>query len=287
MSSIRQKPPKVGCCVARCSKSGAAECCVAYPNRLLPSMFSPVTSLVGAFRALRRFLVGNVPDVRGQPGRGATAASARDAGARWPGDRHLQRLVMTAGLLLASIQLVAADALMPSGIELKGVRGEGRVLLDPSATLDVAAVADKFNAGEGLLTNPGDPLPAGGGQVYWYQLKLPEVPERTRVVVTLPYAGIDRVDFFRPVGLDWQVQRSGDLVAVDDWPMRNLTPVFRFDLEPAETRHTYLRVVHGSPLHIYWQVWDSATFFEHTKLLHMGLGAYAGLVMLLIVLSLV
>lgn len=206
---------------------------------------------------------------------------------RWLSRGALRLLAVLAGIFLASSQPASAGAFVPSESLIQGVRGEGRVLMDPSGVLGVADIEEKFNAGEGQAIPPGEALPAGGGKAWWYQLKLPEVTSTTRVAVTLPYAGIDRVEFYRPEGLGWRMQAAGDTIAVKDWPLRNLTPVFRFDLEPAETRHSYMRVIHGPPLRIYWQVWDGMAFFENAKLSHMGLGAYMGLVTLLIVLGVV
>jgi diguanylate cyclase (GGDEF)-like protein len=66
-----------------------------------------------------------------------------------------------------------------------------------------------------------------------------------------------------------------------------LHPAFEFVQQPGEVRRTYLRVQHSHPINVRWTVWSTRDFQESSKHWHLLLGAYLGLVALVILLCVV
>lgn len=171
----------------------------------------------------------------------------------------------------------------------RGVLGEGQVLVDYAGALTFDQVRSKFDAGEGQPATPQRIMPTGGGRAIWYRLALPEVNGPTPLVLTVPHPNMDNVDLYRPSlaapGGQWQLQRSGDQIAVADWPVRHLTPAFELLLQPGENQPTYLRVAHNYPISVPWQLSDPHSFHEQSKESHLLLGVYIGLVLLIAMMS--
>ncbi|SFU62765.1 GGDEF domain-containing protein, diguanylate cyclase (c-di-GMP synthetase) or its enzymatically inactive variants [Polaromonas sp. YR568] len=163
--------------------------------------------------------------------------------------------------------------------------GEGDVLVDASGSLTFEQVRSKFDAGEGQPILPQRIMPTGGGSAIWYRLALPAVGEPTPLMLTVPHPNMDSVDLYRPAAGQWQLERSGDQLAVAQWPVRHLTPAFELLLQPGETRPTYLRVTHNYPISVPWQLADRQSFHEQSKESHLLLGVYIGLVLLIAMMS--
>jgi GGDEF domain-containing protein len=158
---------------------------------------------------------------------------------------------------------------------------------DPSgiATFDAARAA--FATGQGQPNNRSRVMSLGPARAVWYELALPPVTVPVRAVLTLPVAGLDAVEFYRPDGFGgWQMQRAGDSVPVADWPVRYLQPAFVFTVRPGEPRQTtYMRVRHSHPVAVSWVLRDASSFNEANKSWHLVLGGYAGIMILVLVLA--
>lgn len=130
-------------------------------------------------------------------------------------------------------------------------------------------------------------MPLGPRRAVWYRIAMNAVAEPQQAVLTLPIAGIDSVEFFRPDRSGgWQVQRAGDAVPVARWPVRYLHPAFAFTLQPAPAEPVaYLRVQHSHPVAIHWTLRDASAFDEANKLWHLLLGGYVGFLLLVVVLA--
>lgn len=154
-----------------------------------------------------------------------------------------------------------------------------------TASLDVARAA--FQQGLGRPVVPGQIMPLGGNRAIWYQLDLSGVTAPVRAALTVPVNGINRVELLRPDGAGgWQVQRAGDAIPVAEWPVRYLHPAFVFTVRPEESpASTYLKVQHSHPIGVDWVLWDAMGFEESSKLWHLALGAYLGVMVLVVVLS--
>lgn len=164
------------------------------------------------------------------------------------------------------------------------------MLLDTSGDLTIDQVHARFEAGEGQAVNAGQILPAGGGRTLWYQLKLGAVATPARLVLEVPYPGMDNVELYRLAPQaggegEWQLQRSGDQIPVMAWPLRHLYPAFELQILPGENRPTYLRVAHNHPILVYWTLSDARSFQERSEHWHLLLGIYIGLVLLIVVMS--
>lgn len=126
----------------------------------------------------------------------------------------------------------------------------------------------------------------GGQQTAWLRIVLPAVDAAADAVMTVVHPGLDSANLHYMVpGADWQMQRAGDTLPVAEWSMPYLHPAFSLELLPGETRAVYLAVRHSSPVGVYWQLWDRASFDRHSSTLHMVLGGYLGFVILVVVLS--
>ncbi|HXC38417.1 MAG TPA: 7TM-DISM domain-containing protein, partial [Burkholderiales bacterium] len=158
--------------------------------------------------------------------------------------------------------------------------------IDPSgkATLDVAQTA--FEGKQGRPADPARVMPFGAGAAVWYQLQLPKLPAPAQAVLTVPIPGIGQVELFDPDGAGgWHSRRSGDAINVDQWSVRYLYPAFALTMQPGETQATYLRMQNSHPVRVTWQLQDAAGFLETAKLWHLALGAYVGLMALVVLLS--
>jgi diguanylate cyclase (GGDEF)-like protein len=152
------------------------------------------------------------------------------------------------------------------------------------ATLDAARAA--FQDHKGHATDPSEVMPFGGDTAVWYRLQLPEVAAPTQAVFTVPIAGIDRLELFYPDAAGgWRSQRAGDALNVDQWPVRFLYPAFSLTLQPGQARDTYLRAQNNHAIRLDWQLQDAGSFMQTVKLWHLALGGYAGLIVLVILLS--
>lgn len=207
-----------------------------------------------------------------------------------------------AGLLLVYGQVFAQETAGLQAVEPRpvhaqlavagasGLQKEALVLIDTAGDLTVNQVHARFEAGEGQPVNTGQIMPTGGGRILWYWLQLPSVAAPARVVLEVPYPGMDNVELYRLAPQaggegEWQLQRSGDQIPVMSWPLRHLHPAFELLLLPGESRPTYLRVAHSYPINVYWTLSDARSFQEHSEDWHLLLGIYIGLVLLIVMMS--
>ncbi|HWI80846.1 7TM diverse intracellular signaling domain-containing protein [Ramlibacter sp.] len=182
----------------------------------------------------------------------------------------------------AGLGVAAAEPLI--AWQAPAVRGLGWVDGSGTASLDEAQAA--FDSGAGHPVDPSAVVPLGPGVAAWYRLALPPVAQPTRAVLRLAFAGTDRVDLYRPgPGGGWDLQRSGDAVPMSQRPLRHLAPAFVFTIDPGEGP-TYMRVANAQPMRVEWTLQDAGSFVESVKGWHLALGAYAGFVAMVVLLSL-
>ncbi len=188
-------------------------------------------------------------------------------------------------LLGAAAGLAAAQAGPPRNWADREIAAQYWADGSGKATLDGARAA--FEGGLGQRASPAQLMPLGGGAAVWYRLQLPVVDEPARAVFSITFPGTDSVDLFRSDGAGgWRVQRSGDVLPVNEWPVQDLYPTFAFTLQPGEVHPTYMRVLHTHPIRVNWVLWDARSFNAASKAWHLGLGAYIGFVVLVMLLSL-
>ncbi len=198
--------------------------------------------------------------------------------------RQLLRGVL-ASLIVACLPWAAAPA-AAQGPVTGGLGGQAQalVVIDRSGAQTAAEIWQRFERGEGLPAQADRIMPTGGSAAMWYQLALPAVTDATPLVLAVPHPGMNRVELYRPqAGGGWRVERSGDAIAVADWPVRYLHPAFAWVQFPGEVRTTYLRVQHSHPISVRWTVWRASDFHESSKRWHLLLGVYGGLMLLVIV----
>ncbi|MDI1267837.1 MAG: sensor domain-containing diguanylate cyclase [Polaromonas sp.] len=191
--------------------------------------------------------------------------------------------VLAACWLVAGLPVLAQTGSAPAAGWL-GRQGEALVLVDTLGGQTLAQVQQRFTSGEATPASADRIMPAGGAAALWYQLALPAVGESTPLVLALPHPGMNRVDLYRPAADGgWDVLRSGDSIPVSRWPLPYLHPAFELVQQPGEARPSYLRVQHSHPISVRWTVWSARDFQESSKRWHFLLGAYAGLVALVLV----
>ncbi len=192
-------------------------------------------------------------------------------------------------VLLALAGPLSASEVEPQVTErLMGQQGSGLVLVDASGRQTPDEIGLRFERGEATAAQPERIMPTGGAASMWYQLSLPAVSVPTSRVLTVPHPGMNRVELYRPREDDgWRVEHSGDSIAVARWPLRYLHPAFEFVQQPDEAGPTYLRVQHSHPISVRWTLWNTRDFQESSKHWHLLLGAYMGLVALVILLCVV
>jgi GGDEF domain-containing protein len=204
---------------------------------------------------------------------------------RWrDGWRRLGRLGLM--LLIAATPALAAGQPEPQRAWPDRDR-VARYWVDESGTASLEEVRAAFQRGQGRPITPHRIMPLGGNRSLWYQLDLSAVRSPVRAVLTVPVPGIDRVELHRPDGKGgWLVQRSGDSLPVAQWPVRYLYPVFIFTVNPGEAQPSaYLKMQHGHPIATDWALSDSVSFEEASKAWHLVLGAYVGVIVLVVLLS--
>jgi GGDEF domain-containing protein len=162
-----------------------------------------------------------------------------------------------------------------------------RYWIDESGDASIEEVRRAFRNGQSRTAAPHQIMPLGGPRSVWYQVDLPAVSTPVRAVLTVPVPGIDRVELYRPDGQGgWQVHRSGDSLPVAQWPMRYLYPAFTFTLSPGEaSASTWVKVQHGHPVAAGVEMSDATDFQEASKAWHLALGAYVGMMLLVVLLS--
>lgn len=193
--------------------------------------------------------------------------------------------------LLAAVLLILAGPVQAgtqAGWQWMGPHGNGLVVMDASGQQTLDQIGQRFERGEATVAQPDRIMPTGGPASMWYQLSLPAVTVPTSRVLAVPHPGMNRVELYRPGEAgNWQAEYSGDSIAVAQWPLRYLHPAFEFVQQPGEARPTYLRVQHSHPINVRWTVWNARDFQESSKHWHLLLGAYMGLVALVILLCVV
>ena len=164
-----------------------------------------------------------------------------------------------------------------------GQQAAAQLVIDGSGQQTLAQIEQRFALGESEPANAARIMPTGGSTAVWYRLALPVVSVPTPLVLALPHPGMNRVDLYRPLADGgWGVERSGDSIPVTQWPLPYLHPAFELVLQPGEARASYLRVQHSHPISVRWTLWSARDFQESGQRWHFFLGAYAGLVLLVI-----
>ena len=198
--------------------------------------------------------------------------------------RHLLRALVMALTTAAAGLAVAQTEPSLAWAHRGDVPGQYWIDASGKASLETAGAA--FDGGQGRAADPAQIMPLGGGVAIWYRLQLPAVTAPARAVLTVPFGGMDNVELFHPDGAGgWTTQRAGEALPVGQWPLRYLHPAFAFTLQPGETQPTYLRIQHSHSSGVTWVLWDASSFSESAKLWHLALGAYAGFMVLVVLLS--
>ncbi|MCJ0763877.1 sensor domain-containing diguanylate cyclase [Variovorax terrae] len=146
-----------------------------------------------------------------------------------------------------------------------------------AATVAVLAPSLPFEPSASTLTHR-----LGDGAL-WQRLVLQPLPAGQRWFLQVSFHGLDQVGlFYQDADGHWVAQRAGDRVAVDDWAIRDRTPVFALDTAAAP-REYWLRIANwpipvGARLLLLRE--DELTAWRNGG--NLLLGAYFGLALLVV-----
>ena len=204
-----------------------------------------------------------------------------------------KRLLSVASLVLLFLfagGFVAVKTASAAALSADVIAVDAQVLVDATGSLDIAAVIQRFDAGQGQRAVAQNIMPLAGRQAVWYRLELPPAVPASPHLLLLPHPGLDAVDLYTndsPVNnaLPWRVQLSGDTRAVGQWPVPNLYPAFKLPELPGARSPAYLRVTNIYPVSVSWVVMDALAFQNHIKRWYFLLGVYTGLVILMFAVS--
>lgn len=211
-------------------------------------------------------MVHPVADPRTNPERGAARSGGRQAlgllgAAAWWARR----------LLLGACLLVTLAAQAMTGTVISAGRGE----LTPEAAWA------RLARGEGEPHGIDQFQPAGPRREQWFLLDTgPGDPAGRHLV--LPYAGLDLAELYLPQALGQPAARAGDAIGVRRWTLPYLYPVLPLG---ANGGRVLLKVRNTHPTSFPWRLETAAQFEAERKWVLLLLGAYQGLVALVLVLS--
>lgn len=201
----------------------------------------------------------------------------------------LARVMATALLLFAANGMGAAYA--ANGVESPPdeIAVEAQMLVDPGGRLELGAVIQRFEAGDGRPVVQRAVVPLEGTQAVWYRLLLPPAVPAVPHLLLLPHPGLDAADLYTndsaQASSSWRVQLSGDTRAVAHWSVPNLFPAFKLPELPGPRAPAYLRVSNIYPVSVSWMVMDALAFQGHIKRWYLLLGIYVGLMVLIFAVS--
>ena len=202
------------------------------------------------------------------------------------GELFLRRMLRAVLLALVAVTGSLAVAQVEPAVAWEHGDIAARYWADASGKASLDGARSAFDAGQGRPADPSLLMPLGGGAAVWYRLQLPPVTAPARAMFEVIFPGTDSVELFRPDGAGgWRPQRSGDSLPVAQWPVHYLHPAFAFTLQPGETQATYLRIQHTYPIRVNWVLRDTSSFNSASKVWHLALGAYAGFMVLVVLLS--
>jgi len=191
--------------------------------------------------------------------------------------------------MLASLLPLAAAAAAPAAFASAPVASEvaAQHWIDEGSRASIEDARSAFAQGAGRPADAARVMPLGPGSAVWYRLELPAVTVPTRAALRIEFPGMDSVELLRAdVAGRWQSQRAGDSRPVSEWPLRNPQPTFVFTVQPGEHEASYLRVRNAQPTRVSWVYETADSLAETVKFWHLAAGAYGGLVLVVVLISL-
>ena len=135
-------------------------------------------------------------------------------------------------------------------------------------------------------TNRQAIYPVTEGQALWIRLTVPPAPDTERWYIELPYASINRVSLYTlDMAGQWNEQKAGDLIAVNQWPVPHRHPLLPIALSAEMPTKYLLRLENGHTFSAPLQ-FVSESYFNHSEqLVSLILGIFFGLVGLAAIIS--
>ncbi|MGH8033921.1 MAG: 7TMR-DISMED2 domain-containing protein, partial [Lysobacterales bacterium] len=88
--------------------------------------------------------------------------------------------------------------------------------------------------------------PVTSGYSMWIRFNVPPAPDAERWYLEVPYPSINRASLYTPDGAgQWNEQRAGDLVAVNQWPVPHRHPLLPIALSAEVPTKYLLRLENG------------------------------------------
>jgi GGDEF domain-containing protein len=156
----------------------------------------------------------------------------------------------------------------------------GDYWIAPTTTMGVNQVADDDSL-------PWRPTMARGiyplthGQTLWIRFTVPPAPDAERWLLEIPFPGLNRASLYTLDSADqWLEQRTGDLTAVNRWPIPHRYPLMGVAFNAEEPTYYLLRLEHDSGFSAPLRFVSASYVLRNEQRVSLFLGVYFGLALL-------
>ncbi len=120
--------------------------------------------------------------------------------------------------------------------------------------------------------------PVTSGYSMWIRFNVPPAPDAERWYLEVPYPPINRASLYTPDGAgQWNEQRAGDLVAVNQWPVPQRHPLLPIDLSAEVPTKYLLRLENGHAFSVPLQFISEGRLSHSEQRVSLILGIFFGL----------
>ena len=200
-------------------------------------------------------------------------------------------LAVLPALLLAAVSLASNSAWSRTVLDLDvlkqpvALKDWGDYMMDNTGQMTAAQVI-ALSPSNWQPTQSSTIYPTKVGRALWIRFTAPPAPDAERWYLEVPYPSINRASLFTQdsAGL-WGEQKSGDLVAVSNWPVPHRHPLLPITVS-AETPNTYLvRLENGHSFGTELKFLSESHLNSSEQRVSLILGIFFGLVGLAAVIS--
>lgn len=204
----------------------------------------------------------------------------------------LRKLVLAAAaVLLTAAGMSVSPAWSRTVLDLDAkqqpvaLKDWGDYWIDTSGQLTAAQVASSSNS-PWQPTESRPIYPITVGQALWIRFSVPPAPDAERWYLEVPYPSINRASLFT---LDsagqWDEQKSGDLVAVSQWPVPHRHPLLPIAVSAEAPSSYLLRLENGHSFGVPLRFISESYLNYSEQRTSLILGIFFGLVGLAVVVS--
>jgi GGDEF domain-containing protein len=195
--------------------------------------------------------------------------------------RSARRLLQTLALGLLLLGGTAAFARTVLDLDTRtqpvALKDWGDYWIDPTGSLTPEQVSGSTT----LAWQPTErekTYPLTTGEALWVRFTVPPAPDAERWYLEVPYASVNRVSLFTLDSADqWNEQKAGDLVAVNQWPVPHRHPLMPIALSAEMPTSYLLRLENGHAFSVPLQFVSEAHLSHAEQRVSLILGIFFGL----------